>query len=125
MIVKKLKDVHQVDLEGYNNVTKQIVLGPEDGSSELILRLFTLGEGGSSPYHVHDFPHLVRIESGTGVAVDEQGNETPLETGDYIYVHDQEKHCFRNTGSGQFAFICIVPSRGEGNAATSCLLKEE
>ncbi len=113
MKIKKLSDVPQVDLKEYKNVTKQIVLGPEDGSHEMVLRYFSLGPGGASPYHNHDFPHVVRIEVGEGVVVNAAGEETPLQVGDYIYVDDNEQHNFKNTGSGNFDFICIVPLRGE------------
>ena len=113
MIIKKLSDVPAVDLKEYTNVRKQIVLGPEDGSNEIVLRYFSLGSGGASPYHNHDFPHLVRIEAGEGVVVDADGKETPLTVGDYIYVDDNEQHNFKNTGQANFDFICIVPLRGE------------
>jgi quercetin dioxygenase-like cupin family protein len=114
MIIKKLSDVPYADLQGYENVKKQVVIGPEDGSEEIVMRYFTLAPGGSSPHHTHDWPHLVRIETGTGVVIDPSGNERPVAAGDYVYVNDNETHQFRNTGAEPFAFICIVPRRGEG-----------
>jgi quercetin dioxygenase-like cupin family protein len=113
MKIKKLDDVPAVELKEYTNVRKQIVLGPQDGSREIVLRYFSLGPDGASPYHNHDFPHLVRIETGEGVVVDADGRETPLDVGDYVYVDNNEQHNFKNTGSGNFDFICIVPLRGE------------
>jgi len=113
MIVKKLTDAPAVELEAYQNVTKRVVLGAADGSGEIALRHFSLGPGGASPYHTHPFPHLVRIEAGTGVIVDPDGAEHPLQPGDYIYVPDNERHNLRNTGPDPFDFICIVPARGE------------
>jgi len=114
MIVKRLKDVPFADLKGYENLTKQIVLGPEDGSKEIVLRYFSVEPGGASPHHSHDFPHLVKIEGGKGVLIDAAGDERPLEAGDFIYINDNEVHNFRNAGSESFDFICIVPIRGEG-----------
>jgi quercetin dioxygenase-like cupin family protein len=113
MVIKKRSDVASVALEGYENVRKQIVLGPDDGSNEIVLRYFSLGPGGASPHHRHDFPHLVKIEAGNGVALDGTGQEHPLQVDDYVYVKENETHCFRNTGSGSFDFICIIPRRGE------------
>ncbi len=101
-------------LKGYDRVKKKIVIGPEDGSREIVLRHFSIESGGTSPHHAHDYPHLVRIESGNGTATDAAGNEHPLKTGDFIYVNDNEVHHFTNTGSEPFEFICIVPIRGEG-----------
>jgi quercetin dioxygenase-like cupin family protein len=113
MKIKTRDDVPSVDTPGYSAVTKQVVLGPEDGSQEIVLRYFTLAKGGQTPYHSHDFPHLVKIEAGRGVAVDADKSERPVLAGDYIYLAPDEIHRFRNTGEGTFEFICIVPARGE------------
>ena len=113
MVIKKLNDVAFAKLTGYDKVTKQIVIGPDDGSDEIVLRYFTLAPGGASPHHSHDFPHLVKIEAGTGVAIDGTDQEHPLRAGDYVYVKENEIHNFRNTGTESFEFICIVPRRGE------------
>jgi quercetin dioxygenase-like cupin family protein len=114
MIVKKLTDVPFADLRGYTHVTKQIVIGPDDGSDEIVLRYFSLEVGGTTPHHAHDFPHLVKAEAGEGVATDDAGREHPVRAGDFVFVPANERHYFRNTGVGPFEFVCIVPRRGEG-----------
>jgi quercetin dioxygenase-like cupin family protein len=99
-------------------VTKQIVLGPADGSDEIVLRYFSVAPNGATPWHSHDFPHLVKIEAGRGVAVSPDGAENPVEAGHYVYVAPNELHNFKNTGAGPFEFVCIVPARGEPPAAS-------
>ena len=86
MIIKKLDDVPSAPLQGYDNVKKQIVIGPDDDSREIVLRYFSLKPGGESPHHTHDFPHLVKIETGNGLVIDETGNEHQLQGGDYVYI---------------------------------------
>ena len=113
MVIKKLRDVPFADLEGYDHVKKQIVMGPDDGSHEIVMRYFSIAPGGTSPHHLHDFPHLVKIEAGNGIVTDERGNEHQLQAGDYVFVNNKEAHQFRNEGSAPFDFICIVPKRGE------------
>ncbi len=113
MVIKKLSDAPLKDLEGYEHVKKQIVIGPEDGSKEIVLRYFSIAPDGNSPYHTHDFPHLVKIETGKGIVKDSAGNEHPLLPGDFIYIDDNEEHQLVNKGSEPFDFICIVPRRGE------------
>jgi quercetin dioxygenase-like cupin family protein len=113
MVIKKLSDVPFADLQGYDNVKKRIVIGPDDGSQEIVMRHFSIEPGGTSPHHTHDFPHLVKIEAGKGAVTDPAGNEHELQKGDYVYIDDNEVHQFRNTGSGPFDFICVVPLRGE------------
>ena len=113
MISKKLQDVPFSELNGYEKVNKQIVIGPDDGSNEIILRYFSLEPDGTSPHHAHDFPHLVKIEAGNGVITDENGLEHQLKKGDYVFINDKEPHHLKNTGTEPFDFICIVPQRGE------------
>lgn len=114
MIIKKLGDVPQIDVQGVLHVKKRIVIGPKDGSEEIVLRCFSVEPGGMTPHHAHDFPHLVKIEAGKGSAMDADGNEHELQAGDFVYVNSNEIHHFSNKGTETFEFICIVPERGEG-----------
>lgn len=113
MRIKKIPEVPFEQSSGFEGVKKQIVIGPKDGSEEIIIRHFTLEPGASTPRHTHDFPHLLRIEGGTGVAVDADGQEHPISPGDFVYVKDNELHNFKNTSSDEFKFTCTVPARGE------------
>ena len=113
MVIKEAKEVPCEELPEYNGVSKGILLGPADGSGEIAMRHFSVAPGGTTPYHRHGFPHLVKVEGGEGVVVDAEGREHPLRASQLVYVHDDEQHCFRNTGTGPFDFICIVPARGE------------
>ena len=113
MRIKKLGDVPFADLRGYERVTKQIVIGPDDGSKEIVLRYFSLQPGGKTPRHAHDFPHLVKIEAGKGMVTEESGVEHKVGKGDYVFVPANEVHHLANAGTEPFDFICIVPGRGE------------
>lgn len=113
MIIKKMSHVPVTASPEYVGVEKQILIGREDGSNEIILRNFSIKPGGNSPFHSHDFPHLVKVERGQGMVIDPDGNEHPLSTGMLVYIHDNELHGFKNTGSEPFDFICIIPERGE------------
>jgi quercetin dioxygenase-like cupin family protein len=113
MIIKNRDDVPYADTSNNKGVKKQILLGPDDGSAEIVMRYFSVEPGGNTPYHHHDFPHLVKIESGAGIAIDADRNEHPVKTGQLVYVHDNEIHGFKNPGTVPFEFICIVPGRGE------------
>jgi quercetin dioxygenase-like cupin family protein len=114
MIIKKLSDVPQSDMPGVAHVKKRVVLGPKDGSEEIVLRYFSVGPGGMTPHHTHEFPHLVKIETGIGSVTDDNGKEHQLKAGDYVYVNNNDIHHFSNRGTEPFEFICIVPMRGEG-----------
>jgi quercetin dioxygenase-like cupin family protein len=111
--IKRRDDVPLAESPGYEGVAKQVVLGPADGSDEIVLRYFTVASGGATPRHEHDFPHLIKIESGNGAAVDADGVEKPVVPGDYVYVPPNEVHNFKNNGDDPFEIVCIVPVRGE------------
>jgi len=117
MNIKRRDEVAPTD-SGYAGVTKQVVLGAADGSDEIVLRYFSVAEDRATPWHAHDFPHLVKVEAGRGVAVGPDGTETPVGPGDYVYVAPNEMHNFKNTGAEPFEFVCIVPARGEPPATT-------
>jgi quercetin dioxygenase-like cupin family protein len=59
----------------------------------------------TNPRHAHDFPHLVKIEVGTGVLTDEKGLDHPIQKSDFVYIKDNEVHNFKNTGAEPFDFI--------------------
>lgn len=115
--IKRCDDVPPA-ASGYAGVTKQVILGPADGSDEIVLRYFSVTEDQATPWHAHDFPHLVKIEAGRGVAVGADGSETPVSAGDYVYVASNDMHNFKNAGTDPFEFVCIVPARGEPPAST-------
>jgi len=113
MIIKQLEDAPALAVEGYANIKKQIILGPEDGCHELIMRHFTMEPDSGTPYHQHPFPHMVIITGGIGVVIDSAGEEHLLNQGDYVYVQDDELHGFKNDTDADFSYICVVPERGE------------
>ncbi len=116
MIIKNLEDSQVVDFAGTEGITKHIVIGPDDGSNEMVLRHFNLEPGAASPYHQHRYPHLVLVISGVGALIDANKKSHPLHVGDYSYVNDDDIHQFVNTSSEAFKFICVVPPRGEDQA---------
>ncbi len=99
-----------VTLPGAEKVTMQVLLGPDDDSDDIIMRLFTVAPGGCTPYHTHDYEHLVRILGGRGRAVDESGAEYELATGQSMFVVPNERHQFTNPYDEPFEFTCTIPN---------------
>jgi quercetin dioxygenase-like cupin family protein len=77
------------------------------------LRVITVEPGGYTPYHSHPWEHINYILAGTGELLDEAGASRPISAGDYALVLPDEKHQFRNTGSAELQFICLVPKERE------------
>ena len=97
--------------EGLQAVTKKILLGPKNGFSGY-LRQFTLGPGGHSPLHSHDWYHVAYILEGQGkVLLD--GREHAVRAGTAAYVEANREHQFLNTGDSEMRFLCLVPENGD------------
>ena len=115
MIIKDIFKEKGKILEGEDikNVLKKILIGFDDGSSNIVMRYFLLDSQGHTPFHSHDFEHLIVVIEGKGYLVDSEKKEHLLEFSKVAFVPPNEYHQFRNPFKEPFGFICIVPSKGE------------
>jgi len=99
-----------VNLPGAKAVTMSILVGPSDGSKNIIMRLFTVQPGGYTPHHQHAYEHVVKVEEGTGIVVDEFGKEHVITVEQSVYVEPDKMHQFKNLSNKPFKFICVIPN---------------
>jgi len=113
MIVKNNKDIEESipEEKGIRNVTRKILIGSQDGSENIIMRLFKLLPGGHTPYHDHRFEHVVKIEKGKGVIITESGEEIEVSEGQSAFIPSHEKHQFKNPYQEPFEFICVIQNQ--------------
>jgi len=100
----------EVQVEGASNVRMKILIGPEDGSGNIIMRHFLVAPGGHMPFHNHNYEHVIKIEHGRGLAVDEDGAEHEVTEGQSLFVRPGDMHQFRNPFGETFEFLCIIPN---------------
>jgi quercetin dioxygenase-like cupin family protein len=93
-------------------VTKQVLIGPEQGWDDYVMRMFTLGKDGYTPRHSHDWQHILYAVEGDGVLYMD-GTEYVLTAGSTAYVNGGLEHQIMNIGNSEFVFICIVPKEGD------------
>jgi quercetin dioxygenase-like cupin family protein len=91
---------------------KRVLIGPADGAPHFAMRKFTIGSGGSSPYHTHPWEHEVYVLSGRG-EVRFAGGSQSVSAGDFAFVPADDEHQFANAGDEPFEFLCVVPLNGE------------
>jgi quercetin dioxygenase-like cupin family protein len=89
----------------------KVLVTPENGWEGHVMRVVELKEGGYSPKHEHDWPHINYIIEGEGTLLIEDVIH-PLKAGGFAYVPANTLHQFSNAGEGMFKFICIVPEKG-------------
>jgi quercetin dioxygenase-like cupin family protein len=112
LIIKKEEDIREeyLEEEGVENVLKRVLIGPQDGSRKIIMRYFKVLPQGNTPFHSHDFEHIVKVEKGKGVVLNEAGKETVISEGQSLYIDRNERHQFKNPFQHTFEFICIIPN---------------
>jgi quercetin dioxygenase-like cupin family protein len=116
MKIISLKDVtkSKVKMEGASGASKQIPLSQSDGTPVYSYRVFTLAPDGYTPYHQHNYEHMNYIIEGEGYLVNEKGEKTAVNQGDFALVMPNEKHQYMNKSSeNNFVMICGVPKEFE------------
>lgn len=113
MIVAHERDTVGQRLESpdLKDVIMKVLVSPEQGWRDHVMRLFELGRGGYTPRHAHDWPHINYIVAGRGV-LHMDGKDTQIAAGSYAFVPSGCRHQFKNAGEEIFRFICIVPKEG-------------
>jgi quercetin dioxygenase-like cupin family protein len=111
MIIKKCSEapIEKIIEKGVSGVSKQMLLGPEDGAPTFAMRRFTVEPGGYTFYHTHDFEHEVYVLAGKGVARSDSG-ETEIIADTAVLVKPNDVHQFVNTGQDDLVFLCIIPN---------------
>jgi quercetin dioxygenase-like cupin family protein len=111
-VPKSERPPQPIDVEGATGVAKSGLITASDDSPTVAMRHFRLEPGGRTPWHAHDWEHVVYVLEGEGTLVTE-GKETPFGAGDALLVDPDEQHNFLNRGDGALRFLCIVPLRGD------------
>lgn len=110
MNVKHYADVAPIKVEdpAAHNVTMRVVIGPDQGAPNFVMRVFEVAPGGYSPRHQHDFEHEIFFFSGSGEVFDE-GETFAVGPGHTAYVAPGALHQIRNVGDEKLVFVCLVP----------------
>lgn len=89
----------------------QVLVSPEQGWEDYVMRVVEVKESGYTPKHAHPWPHINYMIEGKGVLMI-NGKEKEVFPGSYAYVPSDTIHQFKNIGKTDFKFICIVPKEG-------------
>ncbi len=105
------RELTKLSGEGIQDVSKRILAGLKDGYRGF-LREFIVSPGGHTPYHNHDWYHLVYMLEGEGILKLENRNYD-LRKGAVIFIESNRPHGFTNTGTSDMSFLCLVPENGD------------
>jgi len=93
--------------EDAQGVLKHILVGPDDGAPNFIIRYFHIPVGKSSFYEQHPHEHGVVILHGKAkVQINDDFYE--LEPFDSVFISGNDIHQFTNIGDSPMGFICVI-----------------
>jgi len=112
MIVRRVAEVQEEEIaeEGAKGVKKRVLLGPEEGVPNFVMRYFTVSPGGVTPLHSHPWEHEIYILEGKG-EVFCGGEREEVEEGAAVFIPPDVLHQIRNTGKSSLQLLCLIPLR--------------
>ncbi len=106
--IKKFK----IESDAVKGVEKQVLISPDQGWSDYVMRRFSLEKGGFAPKHTHPWPHITYVLEGEGELFLE-GEIYPLTAGSVSYIPNDALHQIRASEDHPLVFLCIVPPEGD------------
>lgn len=107
MKIKTREQIPMQEIIDRHGTKKELAIGEYDGSKQIVLRILSLESNRFIPVHTHDFPHIWKIEKGTGILTDNDTIEHTVTEGQFIFINNNEKHGIRNIGDEKLEYLCF------------------
>jgi quercetin dioxygenase-like cupin family protein len=105
------KDVtpQSYDVPDISGLVKHILIGPDDGAPNFIIRYFQIEPGGYSRLESHLQEHGILILHGQArIQLNDEFQEiNPL---DVVFIPGGDEHQLVNVSDEIMGFICVIPS---------------
>lgn len=97
----------EINTDEVHNVLNHVLVGPDDGAPNFVIRYFYVPIGENTFYEQHPHEHGVVILKGKAKV---QINDDFYELGplDSVFVSGNDIHQFTNIGDGPLSFICVI-----------------
>jgi len=110
-LVKVAGEIPYIDVPAGRATRYQVLIGPEDGAANFILRRFRIEQGGGIPAHTNLVEHEQYVLSGRAEVGIGQEIYT-IEVGMALFIPAGATHWYRVIDD-PFEFLCIVPNRSD------------
>ena len=107
-VVKHAADVEAREVTAGTATRTQVLLGPDDGAPNFLMRRFTMGEGGGMPRHTNTVEHEQYVLAGRA-RIEIGGDVHEVSAGDVLYIPAGEPHAYEVV-EAPFEFLCMVPN---------------
>jgi quercetin dioxygenase-like cupin family protein len=94
-------------------VVKHVLVGPDDGAPNFIIRYFQVPAGEHTFHHRHPHEHGMVILHGRA-KVQIEGEFYDVGALDSIFITGNDVHQLINTGDTPLGFICVITREAEG-----------
>jgi len=103
-------EIHKYGDEEFKGVTRQVIIGPQDQSSNFAVRYFRLEPGTHSNLERHSHEHGVVVMHGHARL---QLNDDFIDLNPYdsIFISGDDLHQFTTLGNEPFGFLCVVTAK--------------
>ena len=104
-------DVKELDVTDYGSTETTIrwlITKEKDGAPRFSIRRFEMKPGGQIGIHNHPQEHEIYILAGNG-EVFTNSERYEIKANDVLYVPPDEEHGYKNTGTENLIFLCVIP----------------
>lgn len=97
-----------ITTEDVHGIIKHVLVGPEDGAPNFVIRYFQVPPSEQTFFHTHAHEHgMVILHGKAKIQVKQEVFDlAPL---DAIFVSGGDLHRVINTGEESLGFLCIIP----------------
>lgn len=107
-VVRPADDVPRQAVEAGRDTHIQVLLGPDEGAPNFVMRRFVMEAGGGIPTHSNDVEHEQYVLRGRArITVGDDVHEVGPD--DTLYIPAGVTHSYEVL-DGPFEFLCVVPN---------------
>lgn len=106
--VKSAEAVSMERVSAGRSTEMQVLLGPDDGAPNFVLRRFRMGKAGGIPLHTNEVEHEQYVLAGRA-RVTIAGEVHEVAADDTLYIPAGVPHSY-DVVEAPFEFICVVPN---------------
>lgn len=110
-VVKASAGVPSSTVSAGRGTSMQVLVGPEDGAPNFVLRRFVMEEGGGIPVHTNDVEHEQYVLRGRArIRIGSEDHRVGPD--DSVFIPAGVPHSYE-VEEGPFEFLCVVPNRSD------------
>ncbi|HEX9710320.1 MAG TPA: cupin domain-containing protein [Candidatus Thermoplasmatota archaeon] len=117
-VVRHAEGIPMKDVSAGTHTRMQVLVGPEEGAPNFVMRRFVMEDGGGMPYHTNEVEHEQYVLRGRA-RITIAGEPHDVAPDDTLYIPAGVPHSYEVI-EAPFEFICVVP-----NAPDRIRLEEE